>query len=151
MCSTLTWRYFLFQKGTAPSNPKWNPNFCHLKKAKRNVAGQQPFHYVQSTHTRDFWLWVADRQDIDLTETEFPSQEVGLCSVGGHSFFCGLKLVRAWLLLHEPLSTRLCFCCLLPSISIHTLFLFQFLMETGMRTLTPKKSKREYILPFVWL
>lgn len=32
--------------------------------------------------------------DIDLTETEFPSQEVGLCSVDGHSFFCGLKLLR---------------------------------------------------------
>ena len=33
--------------------------------------------------------------DIDLTETEFPSKEVGLCNVDGHNFFCGLKLVRA--------------------------------------------------------
>ena len=87
--------------------------------------------------------------DVDLAERK------RALNYGSWFMQCGWPQLPLWpeigkslTLSHEPLSTRLCFCCLLPSIWIYTLFSFKFLMETSMRRLTPKKSKSEYILPF---
>lgn len=94
----------------------------YQKQVKRSLGCSSLFIVLKARigGTFCFGLFVTD---LDLTETELPSKGVGLCSADGHSVFSGLELVRAWIPLCHLLSMRLYFYCLLPSTSIHTLFI----------------------------